>query len=82
MKIVKGAAWSDLSDEEKRKLIESVILTMTVDLDKKRIIDIEYEQDILGQKIVTFFKKIVTIFGKIIEVYYEIWYIIGGHKNR
>ena len=43
MKIVKGAAWSDLSDEEKRKLIESVILTMTVDLDKKRIIDIEYE---------------------------------------
>ena len=43
MKIVKGASWSDLSDEEKRKLIESVILTMTVDLDKKRIIDIEYE---------------------------------------
>lgn len=43
VKIVHGAAWNDLSDEEKRKLIESTILTMTVDLDKKRIIEIEYE---------------------------------------
>ncbi|MCR0568868.1 recombinase family protein [[Clostridium] innocuum] len=43
IKIVNGAAWSDLSDEEKRKLIESAILTMTVDFEKKRILDIEYE---------------------------------------
>lgn len=43
VKIMNGMSWSELSDAEKRSVVEKNILTMTVDLDKKKIINIEYE---------------------------------------
>lgn len=43
IKIINGMTWSELSDAEKRSIVEKNILTMTVDLDKKRVTNIEYE---------------------------------------
>ena len=42
VKIVNERNWGSLNDNEKHALVERAILTMTIDLDKKTIIKIEY----------------------------------------
>lgn len=42
-KIKQGLSWSELSDPERRGLVEDAIVTMNVDLDEKKIIDIEFK---------------------------------------
>lgn len=42
-KILNGQNWKELSDEERRNLVEEVVVTLIVDLDKKKIVNAEYK---------------------------------------
>lgn len=44
VEIKNGLSWEGLSNEERRKIVEETISYMTIDLDKKDIVEIEYEK--------------------------------------
>ncbi|WP_270451129.1 recombinase family protein [Amedibacterium intestinale] len=44
VEIKNGLSWERLSNEERRKIVEETISYMTIDLDKKDIVEIEYEK--------------------------------------
>ncbi|WP_115715331.1 recombinase family protein [Amedibacterium intestinale] len=44
VEIKNGMSWEDLSNDERRKIVEETISYMTIDLEKKEIVEIEYEK--------------------------------------
>ena len=43
MKIIDGTSWKELSDNEKRNIVEETILTITVDFERRCVKKMEFQ---------------------------------------
>lgn len=44
VKLIKGLKWNELTESEKRSIIEKIVLTISVDLERKEVLKIEFNQ--------------------------------------